>query len=60
MFNQIKNLDGGEIYLISSLLMFMAFFLIVGIYLIKLNKKHIEIMSEIPFQDNQPKEYEED
>jgi len=60
MFNQIKNLAGGEIYLISSLLMFMVFFIIVGIYLIKLSKKHIEIMSNMPIQENQTKAHEED
>jgi hypothetical protein len=60
MFNQIKDLAGGELYLITSLLMFMAFFVIVGIYLLKLNKKHIEVMSQLPIQDNQPNAYEED
>ncbi|NTD97028.1 hypothetical protein G6M24_07800 [Agrobacterium tumefaciens] len=60
MFNQIKDLAGGELYLISSLIMFMVFFIIVGIYLLKLNKKHIEVMSELPIQENQSKAYEED
>ncbi|RDC58488.1 hypothetical protein DU508_00330 [Pedobacter chinensis] len=60
MFNQIKNLAGGEIYLISSLLMFMVFFLIVGVYLIKLSKKHVEIMSNMPIQENQTEAHEED
>ncbi|WP_029285639.1 hypothetical protein [Pedobacter sp. R20-19] len=60
MFNQIKDLAGGELYLISSLIMFMVFFIIVGIYLLKLNKKHIEVMSELPIQENQTQGYEED
>ena len=60
MFNQIKDLAGGELYLISSLLLFMVFFVIVGIYLLKLNKKHIEIMSSLPIQENQSEEYEKD
>ncbi len=60
MFNQIKDLAGGEIYLITSLLMFMVFFLIVGIYLLKLNKKHIEFMRELPIQENKIEEHEED
>ncbi|MCX2433444.1 hypothetical protein [Pedobacter sp. GR22-10] len=59
MFNQIKDLAGGELYLISSLIMFMVFFIIVGIYLLKLNKKHIEVMSELPIQENQSIGYEE-
>ncbi|PWS28772.1 hypothetical protein DHW03_02725 [Pedobacter yonginense] len=60
MFNQIKDLAGGEIYLITSLLMFMVFFVIVGIYLIKLNQKHIEVMSALPIEENQTEVYEED
>ncbi|WP_316804177.1 hypothetical protein [Pedobacter nototheniae] len=60
MFNQIKNLAGGELYLISSLIMFMVFFIIVGIYLLKLNKGHIQLMSQLPIEDNQTNEYEED
>lgn len=60
MFNQIKDLAGGELYLISSLIMFMVFFIIVGIYLLKLNKKHIEVMSELPLTENQCTAHEED
>ncbi|WP_131536646.1 hypothetical protein [Pedobacter nototheniae] len=60
MFNQIKNLAGGELYLISSLIMFMVFFIIVAIYLLKLNKGHIQLMSQLPIEDNQTNEYEED
>lgn len=58
MFNQIKDLAGGEMYLIASLLMFMVFFLIVGIYLFKLNKNHISIMINLPFEDNQTSQNE--
>ncbi|WP_316829651.1 hypothetical protein [Pedobacter aquatilis] len=60
MFNQIKDLAGGEFYLISSLLLFMVFFVIVGIYLLKLSKKHIETMRSLPVQENQPAVYEKD
>jgi len=60
MFKQIKDLAGGEIYLITSLFLFMVFFIIVGVYLLKLNKKHIETMSQLPFQDIQTIAHEED
>jgi len=60
MFNQIKNLAGGELYLISSLIMFMVFFIIVAVYLLKLNKGHIQTMSELPIVENQNPEYEKD
>ncbi|MGA9650042.1 hypothetical protein [Pedobacter sp.] len=51
MFEQLKNLAGREYYLISSLLLFLIFFIIVSIYLIKLNKNHVNVMSELPLKD---------
>ena len=61
MFNQIKDLAGGETYLISSLFMFMVFFIIVTIYLLKLSKSYISEMSHLPFDDHQKtKQNEED
>ncbi|RZL47773.1 MAG: hypothetical protein EOP00_10960 [Pedobacter sp.] len=59
MFKQIKDLAGGEHYLIASLLIFMVFFILVGIYLLKLNKNHISIMSNLPIEDNQIHQNEE-
>lgn len=53
MFNQIKDLAGGEFYLISSLIMFMVFFVVVAIYLIKLSKTHINAMSRLPIEEPQ-------
>ncbi|MBY0245021.1 MAG: hypothetical protein K2Q03_06180 [Sphingobacteriaceae bacterium] len=60
MFKQIKDLAGGEMYLISSLFIFMVFFILVGVYLIKMNKQHINNMSQLPIEDqeNQINEYE--
>lgn len=61
MFNQIKDLAGGEFYLITSLLMFMVFFIIVGLYILKLSKTHISFMSNMPIEDQtQVLPYEED
>jgi len=54
MFKQIKDLAGGEFYLIASLLIFMVFFIMVGIYLIKMNKTHIVEMSNLPINEPQP------
>ncbi|MNK11482.1 hypothetical protein D3C87_295240 [compost metagenome] len=60
MFKQIKDLAGGEFYLIASLLIFMVFFIMVGIYLIKMNKTHIAEMSNLPFNEPQTADgYEE-
>lgn len=57
MFKQIKDLAGGEYYLIASLLIFMVFFILVGLYLFKLNKNYIHQMSKMPINEPQ---YNED
>lgn len=53
MFKQIKDLAGGENYLIISLLIFMIFFILVTVYLIKLNKNYINQMSQMPISESQ-------
>ncbi|KQC00622.1 hypothetical protein [Pedobacter sp. Hv1] len=60
MFKQIKDLAGGEFFLISSLIIFMVFFILVTIYLLKLNKHYISLMSNLPIEDNQTEQNEED
>ncbi|MDQ8004156.1 MAG: hypothetical protein REI64_05095 [Pedobacter sp.] len=60
MFKQIKDLAGGEFYLIASLLIFMVFFILVGIYLIKMSKAQVAEMSNLPFNEPQTTDgYEE-
>ncbi|TKC12395.1 hypothetical protein FA048_01895 [Pedobacter polaris] len=59
MFKQIKDLAGGEFYLITSLLIFMVFFILVGVYLLKLNKNHIAMMSNLPIEDQKVQDHEE-
>ena len=51
MFRQITDLNGDEGYLMFSLIMFMVFFIVVTIALIKMKKKHIDYMSEMPMED---------
>ncbi|MBY0542815.1 MAG: hypothetical protein K2P75_05400 [Sphingobacteriaceae bacterium] len=60
MFKQINNLAGGEFYLITSLLIFLVFFIVVTIFIIKLSKNHISVMSNLPIEDQQTTNYEED
>lgn len=56
MFKQfLDKVTGSEIYLISSLWIFLIFFIIVSVMLIKMNKKHIEYMSQLPLTDNDSK-----
>ncbi|WP_461790584.1 hypothetical protein [Pedobacter sp.] len=59
MFKQIKDLAGGEFYLILSLLLFMAFFILVTVYLLKMNKQHLIEMSNLPISEPQSNGYEE-
>ncbi|WP_165305049.1 hypothetical protein [Pedobacter sp. SYP-B3415] len=51
MFKQIKNLDGDENYMIFSLLVFVAFFVLVAIYLIKTSKERTEQMRQLPLNE---------
>lgn len=50
MFKQIINLNGDEQYLIFSLIMFLVFFVLVGIMLIRMNKDFAKHMSEMPLE----------
>lgn len=59
MFKQITNLAGGEIYLIFSLIIFMVFFMLIGIYLFKLSKNHVDLMRNLPIDDHQISQNEE-
>ena len=60
MFKQINNLAGGEFYLITSLFIFLVFFIVVTIFIINLSKSHISMMSNLPIEDQQTTNYEED
>jgi cbb3-type cytochrome oxidase subunit 3 len=54
MFKQfINNFADSRIYLISSLWLFLIFFVLVAIMLFRMNKKHIDYMSELPLNDDQ-------
>src|SRR5690606_41346515 len=52
MFKQITDLNGDESYLIFSLLMFMVFFLLVGIMLVRMKKDYADEMSQMPLEEN--------
>lgn len=53
MFRQfLENQAGSSIYVIISLMIFLIFFLLVGIVLWKMNKTHIQYMSDLPLTDD--------
>ncbi|MFC0184335.1 hypothetical protein SAMN04515674_102143 [Pseudarcicella hirudinis] len=52
MFKQfINNVQGADVYMITSLLIFSVFFVLVGIYLFMIDKKHAKDMSYLPLKD---------
>jgi predicted anti-sigma-YlaC factor YlaD len=54
MFKQFtENINGHQVYLLSSLGIFLIFFIIVTIVLLRLGKSHVAHMSELPLSDNE-------
>ncbi len=54
MFKQFtENLSGSQAYLISSLGIFVVFFIVVTVMLIRLRKQHVEYMSDLPLEDSE-------
>ena len=52
MFKQfISNIPGADNFMIFSLLTFFTFFVLVGIYLIWMDKKHLIEMEQMPFNE---------
>lgn len=59
MFKQfVDQVSGHNIYLITSLMIFFIFFVGIALLLIKMNKKHIAYMSELPLNDDKEEAYE--
>lgn len=57
MFRQFLNtVTDSNIYLITSLWIFLIFFVMVGIMLFKMKKDHIQHMSELPLNDKNQEE----
>jgi len=54
MFKQFtENISGNQVYLIASLGIFLVFFIVVSIILIRQKKQHIDHMSNIPLTDGE-------
>lgn len=54
MFRQfIDKVGGSDVYLITSLWIFLIFFILVAIMLFKMKKDHINYMSELPLNDTE-------
>ncbi len=52
MFKQfIDIIPGADLYMIASMFIFITFFVLVGIYLWKMDKNKLEVFKKIPFDN---------
>jgi cytochrome c oxidase cbb3-type subunit 4 len=49
----LQNINGVEIYPIISLIVFVIFFAAIIIWLVKVDKKYINKMENLPFEKNE-------
>ena len=49
----LQNINGVEIYPIISLIVFVIFFTAIIIWLVKVDKKYINKMENLPFEKNE-------
>ena len=51
--HNLTGIDGVEIYPILSLLIFVLFFTAVILFVVKMNKKHVDQMSALPLENDE-------
>ena len=52
MFRQFtEHIQGNQVYLLFSLFIFLVFFIVVALLLLRLRKQHLDYMSDIPLHD---------
>lgn len=52
MFKQfLKVVEGADFFLITSFLIFLVFFILVTIWLLKVDKSYIERAKQVPLND---------
>lgn len=56
--NHMESMEGIATYPMISLLIFFVFFAILFWWVFTASKEHIKEVSEIPLEDNQPKQLE--
>lgn len=53
MFKQfLDQATGNQVYLLTSLGIFMLFFILVAILLLSMKKEEVKYMSELPLKDD--------
>lgn len=54
MFKQfIHEVAGADVYLMASLLTFFSFFVLVGVYLVVVSRRHLDAMRDLPLQNTE-------
>lgn len=52
--NYLNSIEGIATYPVFSLLVFFIFFVIMAVWLIRSDKKHLHEISEMPLDKNEP------
>lgn len=53
MFRQfISKIPGADVYMVGSFVTFLVFFVLVGLYLLLVDKTHIRQMGRMPLDDS--------
>ena len=53
MFKQfLDQTSGNQVYLLTSLGIFMVFFILVAVLLLSMRKEEVKYMSELPLNDD--------
>ncbi|WP_421826964.1 hypothetical protein [Larkinella sp.] len=53
MFKQfISKIPGADVYMVGSFVTFLAFFILVGLYLVLVDKTYIRQMSRMPLDES--------
>ena len=56
MFRQfLEQVDDKNIYLITSLGIFLGFFILVGVFLLVMKKEEVTYMSQLPLKEEEDK-----
>ena len=51
--DNLTSIEGIEIFPIISLLIFFSFFIGLGVYMVKVDKKKIKELKNLPLEDNE-------
>ena len=52
----LQSIDGVSIYPIITLVIFLSMFISISVWAFKLSKKDVQLMSHVPFEDDELRE----